>query len=246
MVGIESREKTAVHHICVAEEENGIWNMAYDAWDGSKNKLEIYAGWHRSKKSRCGMEHRLATWIASWIDRICPMERVERIKLEYGMEVLLDNLLKAIAFLVMAASLGTIKESLLVFIGFGALRLRAGGCHCDTNAGCWLLSGLIIVGGGCLAHASIMPFGATAFALSLSLWAVAKYAPSGTANNPILPKYHKKMKAGSIMLISFYLLVTVLDTRHGTGAMLAIGAVSEAASLLPCLNRKYCKKLQDA
>lgn len=192
------------------------------------------------------MEHKFAVCMTNWLNNYYPREHIEQIKLEYGIEVLLDNLIKIIVILNFGAVLGILKESLVVWIGFGALRIQAGGYHCNTNIGCWMISIAVVLGGGALVHVNMIPLGVAAVVLLLSVVVAVLYAPSGTTNNPISPQYYKPMKMRSILLILIYLSITIFDTKYGIGKMLAIGTVCEIVSLLPWVNRKYKKKLPSA
>lgn len=185
------------------------------------------------------MEHALAVYLVKQLNKIYPRTELENIKMAYGIEIVLDNLLKMVCIIIVAALTGLLRETLIVFIGFGVLRLSAGGRHMDRSSTCLLLSGLITIGGGFLARLHILARWECIIALLVSCIVASVYAPSGTVNNPIHEKYKKVLKVRSIVTIGIYVLVILVQKDSLIQNALTIGTVCEVITILPVVNRKY-------
>lgn len=185
------------------------------------------------------MEHKLAMYIVKQLNKIYPRTELENIKMAYGLEIILDNGLKLICIMMLAAFLGFLRETLLVLTGFGVLRLSAGGRHLDKSSLCLVFSSLVTIGGGFLVRLHIFTKEECIIALVLALIITAVYAPSGTANNPIHDKYKKILKIRSLFTIGVYVFFVMFWKDITVGNALAIGAVCEAITILPIVNPKY-------
>ncbi|MCI8408727.1 MAG: accessory gene regulator B family protein [Lachnospiraceae bacterium] len=185
------------------------------------------------------MEHRLACLFAKVLNKNSQRTELENAKMIYGLEVLLDNLLKVICIIMLSLILGIFKESMLVFLGFGALRLRAGGFHFDRNIMCWFTSILITIGGGYLVYRNFISRNIAILFLLIALIIILLYAPSGTINNPIAPENRKQYRMESIGLVILYLILTCFFGESQIGAAFALGGICEAITILPVVNRKY-------
>lgn len=185
------------------------------------------------------MEHKLASLFVKILNKNCQRTELENAKMIYGIEVLLDNLLKVICIIILSLFLGIFKESMLVFLGFGVLRLKAGGFHFDKNVMCWITSILITVGGGTLVSLHLISKSIAILLVLVTLVIILFYAPSGTLNNPIAPENKKRYRMESIGLVILYLILTCVFWEMQIGATLAIGGICEAVTILPVVNRKY-------
>lgn len=185
------------------------------------------------------MEHRLACLFVKVLNKNCQRTELENAKMIYGIEVWLDNLLKVICIIMLSLFLGIFKESMLVFLSFGTLRLKAGGFHFDKNVMCWITSILITVGGGYLTSLSIIPQYIAILLLLITFVIISLYAPSGTRNHPVEPENKNRYRLISIGLVVLYLILTCFFGESQLGASLAIGGICEAITVLPVVNRKY-------
>lgn len=79
---------------------------------------------------------RIAVGFCDWLDKISPKTQEENKVIQYGMELLLDNVIKLIAILIIGSVLGKGFETLVVLSAFCGLRSQAGGIHAKTGLGC--------------------------------------------------------------------------------------------------------------
>lgn len=81
---------------------------------------------------------RIAVGFCDWLNKISPKNQEENKVIQYGMELLLDNIIKLFVILLIGVVLGKGFETLVVLSAFCGLRLQAGGIHAKTGLGCGL------------------------------------------------------------------------------------------------------------
>lgn len=79
---------------------------------------------------------RIAIGFCDWLNNISPRSQEENKVIQYGMELLLDNIIKFIVILLIGIVLGRGLDTFLVLSVFCGLRLQAGGIHAKTGLGC--------------------------------------------------------------------------------------------------------------
>jgi accessory gene regulator B len=79
---------------------------------------------------------RIAVGFCDLLNKISPRSQEENKVIQYGMELLLDNIIKVIVILSIGTILGRGLETVLVLSAFCGLRLQAGGIHAKTGMGC--------------------------------------------------------------------------------------------------------------
>ena len=150
------------------------------------------------------MEHKMALWIAKCLNHSCERTELETVKMVYGLEVILDNILKFLCIIVFSVLLGIFKEAMFVLLGFGLLRLRIGGFHFDKNVLCWLTSILLTIGGGLLAHMQVLNREVTMVLFIISGILVAFYAPVETKSFFVEEEERQKIKVQGFLLVVLY------------------------------------------
>jgi accessory gene regulator B len=90
---------------------------------------------------------RFSAALCCLLNRINPRDEDDNITIQYGVELILDNLLKLLFIQLLGFLTGKGVETFVILFVFCSLRLQAGGIHAKTNAGCffgmvviWLLS----------------------------------------------------------------------------------------------------------
>jgi len=81
---------------------------------------------------------KISVQICDWLDKINHKDPEENEIIQYGLELLLDNILKFILILLIGVIIGMGKETAIVLFSFCGLRLQAGGKHAKTGVGCTL------------------------------------------------------------------------------------------------------------
>lgn len=161
----------------------------------------------------------------------------ECIKMEYMLEVILDQIVILSVVFVLCVIVGYLKESFICFIGCMVLRLFAGGFHMKTRLTCFLATSSIAIGGGIFVHHVNMPLLACILLLMVDLVLVGLFAPQGTENNPVNPKYLKVRKWESMIIVCIYIAVSIFlanDWAKGLAAGASIGTIT----IFPIFNKK--------
>ena len=86
---------------------------------------------------------RFSAALCCLLNKINPRDEDDNITIQYGVELILDNLLKLIFIHLLGILLGKGVETFIVLFVFCTLRLQAGGIHAKTNAGCFL--GMLVI-----------------------------------------------------------------------------------------------------
>jgi accessory gene regulator B len=163
-----------------------------------------------------------------------PKDSKKYLKVVYGTEAMIMNVSKLIILLVITLLIGSFVQTLAVLVGFNIIRHWAFGLHASSGIGCTVGSILLFVG---------MPFLLRGFEINnlivtavfaliiVLLWF---YAPADTASRPLVGKKTRK-KFKKLTIISAVLLLAVLlfISDGNIKAMVTLGAVYEAISILP-------------
>lgn len=124
--------------------------------------------------------------------------------LEYGMQLVVEQIFKTVVLLVLALAIGRVKDYLIFLVVFSFVRANAGGKHCMTNLGCTSTMLLLV------AASLFLPIGALPMWIYLTAGAgclavCLKWAPSTSLVNPITDeKIRTRRKWSSIGLIIFW------------------------------------------
>lgn len=86
---------------------------------------------------------RFSAALCCLLNKINPRDEDDNITIQYGVELILDNLLKLLFIQLLGILLGKGVETFIVLFVFCTLRLQAGGIHAKTNAGCFL--GMLVI-----------------------------------------------------------------------------------------------------
>lgn len=157
---------------------------------------------------------------------------------EFGLQVMIGNIIEFAITFIAAAILGMIPQTALYYAAFIPLRKCAGGYHAATRMQCFIISTVTwlaaMVAIRTTAHLSHLTIGLTV----LSCAAVFFFAPVEHKNNPMTAKKKTAMRRKSRNLacfISALVVVTTLLTITGlpnwVASSLALGMVLISGSL---------------
>lgn len=172
--------------------------------------------------------------IVDWCNSLYPMEREQEIAVRYGLELLLENLIKLIGIFVLAGICGKMGETLIFCLIFCPFRMLAGGIHMKTSFGCFVFM-LILIGMGILAGEYLVLGGAVRLGVIILAAALCwLYAPRDTRKNPIAwesVRYKKKY------LSILFCLASMAAVEWTTGEEIKVLAVTaillEVVTILP-------------
>ncbi len=191
--------------------------------------------------------HELSVRIAGYIAQETNKDyRIEN-WMSFGLELLLGTLFKIFIITILAYCLGILKETLIITITAGSLRLASGGEHCSEYYRC-LVGGSIcflLLGWGVrsLNHlwyysnidSIVLPLTIIFLITIFALW---KYAPGDTANKPITKEDEiARYKKWSLIMATLFFGVAVLFSTIGIlkeySLIITIGVLEQTFTVTP-------------
>ncbi|MEB8068675.1 accessory gene regulator AgrB [Mammaliicoccus fleurettii] len=160
------------------------------------------------------------------------LDHVSYLKVKYGLEVFVGNIMKTVVIYGAALLCHIFLYTLIVHLSYFAVRYFAFGAHAKSTFLCTIQSIIMFV----LAPLIIIN-------TNLSYWAflaleligyliIIKYAPMQTKKHPILGKWKKGLKLRSI-IVATILIVLSLFIKEPYQQLVCLGLIFEAVSLLP-------------
>lgn len=89
--------------------------------------------------------HVLTEQIVGEFDKRKKYSNDEKVVISYGIELFLNSALKALIYMLIGISFHKFSEVVVVTIIFGIFRTLSGGIHAETDTGCFLLTGCLIM-----------------------------------------------------------------------------------------------------
>lgn len=195
--------------------------------------LNIYYNYIINREESKILESKATKKIIEWCQRYNSISEEKRPIIEYGIEVLVETLVKFLIFFVLGVSLQRIYETALILIAFCILRLFAGGIHFRSNLGCTgaalVIWGIALVGNEHLYLSKTIII----FSYSVSLILLFYFAPGdGEENKITFPKSRLINKIVSMIYISLlYCLVMFLNRK--SIALIIFPITIECISIIP-------------
>ena len=186
--------------------------------------------------------NKMASMLNSWMNQISPKSKEENDVIQYGIELLLDNIVKFIFIQIIGIMIGKGLETLLILTAFCGLRLQAGGIHAKTGAGCGF-SMLLIWALSLTGHIylpirlSLLPY-----IYIISVIAILIFAPRTINIEYFTPKDIRKKKLYSIAVLTIFMTAAYLDPPMRE--LLIYPIVLEILTLFP-KNKTNKKEIED-
>ena len=187
------------------------------------------------------MIDRMAGKIAQWNKGILKLIEEESKVVEYGVSVFLDSVFKFLVLLFISILIGKEIEFGLCLFSFCGLRYWAGGIHCSTRERC--LIAMIVLCFITLWTSLIIETrgnGILVVLWGISILILLLKAPGRTKAAPLLSaKENMEKKITSVAFCLGVVLLSMLLPRSDWRGIVAIAALMESLSILPCKRNKY-------
>ncbi len=186
--------------------------------------------------------NKMALMLNNWMNEISPKSKEESDVIQYGIELLLDNVVKFVFIQIIGIMIGKGLETLLILSAFCGLRLQAGGIHARTGTGCGL-SMLLIWAISLTGHTylpirlSLLPY-----IYIISLIVIWVFAPRTINIEYFTPKDILKKKLYSVAVLT--LIMTVAYLNPSLRELLIYPVVLEVLTLFP-KNKTNKKEIED-
>lgn len=160
---------------------------------------------------------------------------VEMMKMKLGLQVLIHDLVMVGFILALAGYLEIFTEAVILFAGYGLLKVTAGGIHFKKSWLCLLSTSTFIVMGTFIAEHIELAFYQILCMYLVCMAVLWIVAPQGTQNNPISPGKYDRLKRDTMIISYIYLLITIYEymTEVKISYFLLVAIVFETISLLP-------------
>ena len=157
---------------------------------------------------------------------------IEKVKIAYGMEILLENLIKTVIIIGLAFALGGLKYTLVAILSFAILRFFTFGLHCQSGLMCLLLSVFLDVMSPILIKDIYVGTIPRCILMITYVFLIFKYAPADTENVPILSKKERKQKKiASYILLSVAILVACIIPNNEISNILVFGYFIQSVTI---------------
>jgi len=188
--------------------------------------------------------HGVSEQFAAYLAQELNSDQRQELRMAYGLEILLGEIVKLIIIISSAWILGILPQVLTITISAGILRLASGGEHCSAYYRC-LIGGTVwflLLGWGVDSlHAVLSPPVISANAgllFFISLAIILKYAPGETENKPITGEAEReKFKKWSLSIMVAYGLILLLLSHQQVLSTLvlpmAVGIMAQAFTVSP-------------
>lgn len=181
------------------------------------------------------MERFLTEKILNWCDKASPVSAKQRAIVGYGIELLLETVIKIVIIVLLGFLLHQGPETLLVLAVFCVLRSFAGGSHMKTNAGC--AAAMVFMWGISLAAGKWLVIADTGLWLGFaaSVASLLMFAPAETRQNRVMAKAQKRRNKIASVAFTFLFYLGAMFFLDGSSRMLVIMPVwTEILSILFC------------
>lgn len=174
-------------------------------------------------------------------------ERAEVIN--YGLQLVIGEVPKTFALLLIAYLCGVLKLSILALIFIMPYRTFSGGVHLKTHIGCIIATSLFYVGNALLSKNIIIEPIFIKYILIAVIWAfsmvmIKLYAPADTEAVPILRKKDRTLKRNlSYITMTLTLFISIFVTNTTISNLLIFGTLVQTISITKFMykltNNKY-------
>ncbi|WP_159441976.1 accessory gene regulator B family protein [Clostridium sp. Marseille-P2415] len=165
------------------------------------------------------------------LNKINPRSDEDNIAIQYGFELILDNIIKLFFLQMLGAFLGKGWETFIILFSFCLLRLQAGGIHARTNIGCSL--GMILVWGLSLVGSVFIKIKVPFLILLYVICAIVVAYRAPRSKNISHFTYSSKLKKKFVSLVILTLIMVIAYMNESLRELLVYPVTLEVLTLLP-------------
>ncbi|WP_239740885.1 accessory gene regulator AgrB [Mammaliicoccus sp. M-M45] len=160
------------------------------------------------------------------------LDHVSYLKVKYGLEVFVGNIMKNVVIYGAALLCHIFLYTLIVHLSYFAVRYFAFGAHAKSTFLCTIQSIIMFVLAPLIIINTNLSYWAFLALALIGYLIIIKYAPMQTKKHPILGKWKKGLKLRSI-IVATILIVLSLFIKEPYQQLVCLGLIFEAVSLLP-------------
>ncbi|WP_239700793.1 accessory gene regulator AgrB [Mammaliicoccus sp. D-M17] len=160
------------------------------------------------------------------------LDHVSYLKVKYGLEVFVGNIMKTVVIYGAALLCHIFLYTLIVHLSYFAVRYFAFGAHAKSTFLCTIQSIIMFVLAPLIIINTNLSYWAFLALALIGYLIIIKYGPMQTKKHPILGKWKKGLKLRSI-IVATILIVLSLFIKEPYQQLVCLGLIFEAVSLLP-------------
>ena len=138
----------------------------------------------------------------------------EKIKIKYGLEVLYTAITKTLGILLISLFLKIFKETIVLMLFYGTIRLFGHGIHAKKSSHCWIASILTYVLFPLLIKFFVINKSYIIYCWILSFICFIIWAPADTPKKPIINQKKRIIDKVIVLVIDILLLIIVIKTNN--------------------------------
>lgn len=165
------------------------------------------------------------------------LDRITYLKVKYGLEVFVGNLMKTVVVYGVALLCHIFFYTLVAHISYFVIRYFAFGAHAKSTFICTIQSLVMFIALPVLIIKFALPYWLMLSLALIGYLIIIKYAPMGTRKHPILDKWKKGLKIKAIIVTSILLIISFF-VGITYQQLICLGICYEAISLLPIFYKK--------
>jgi accessory gene regulator B len=182
--------------------------------------------------------------------RLKDMDQEKCEVVNYGLYVMLSDIVKNLILLSVAYFLGILVYCITAMIAFAVLRTFFGGVHSKTFLGCLAVNSTLIISNVYLSlflSGKINSLYMNSIIYILCFLIVIVYVPADHENKPVESKKQRRfLKVLSLVILIVHYLASVLFFKQPYSNILAISALISSVSTLPAVYKLTFNKHGDA
>lgn len=158
---------------------------------------------------------------------------LDQLKIKLGLQVLCHNLLMTTVILLISLCFGLLHNAVILLSTYGFLKLFAGGIHFAKSWQCLISTTGFILCGASLSRHITLAIPETVFIYAICILFLWIIGPQGTPNKPISSEDFRKLRIKSVLVVFFYLCLTLTGLSSNNSSLPLIAVIFETLSLIP-------------
>jgi accessory gene regulator B len=168
----------------------------------------------------------------------------ERVKIQIGVGILIENITKAIIIILLSILLKTFKETVIIISTYAVFRYFTFGIHSLKSINCTMISVCMDVIIPILFRYVSIKWHIEIVVLILCCILIKKYSPADTENHPLYnPKLRRELNIKATILSCLVLLIAICYTNYAIIKWIMLSEIYVVVGILPItyklLKRRY-------
>lgn len=176
----------------------------------------------------------ISSYLTNHLSRLCNLSDIDKVKLQYGIEVKITSITKLIVVMLFAVVFQISFQVITVLASYNLIREKAFGVHAKTSMQCTILSLLSFVFGTLILEDVSCSNTFILISLIIMFYLLRKYAPMDTDKNPLVGKeLRDKLKRETLIRVLILGSLIMICPSDSIKTYLLYGILIAVISVLP-------------